>query len=367
MGISCVADNTPWWAEDQPSYVSDPSDPNYGKCVGYTAVPGGVHCSGSYPTTQRLCRCDTPSSSIRTFGTGLAGSEITTEEVWIYSHFVAAGDVGVMTHFWTTYETKTDDGVVIRYYIDGEQSPSIEFTPSLACGVGFYDSTGPWGTQWFGKGANDGAWFNNFRIPFQKSIVVTAQHKYETHPNFYIIVRGATNVPISVGGVTLPTNAKMNLFTTSGIFEPLEWIDIVDIDSGAGVHWMHSLQVASGNMNFLEGCYHGYFNGNTEFPGVLLSTGTEDYFDSAWYFNAGEYHLPVSGFTHLSGNGSVNWSAYRFHEMDPLWFDDGFKFVWRNGDLLDPAGIKCMMESGGSIAGSPTQSNVTAYAWVYTW
>jgi hypothetical protein len=42
--------------------------------------------------------------------------------------------------------------------------------------------------------------------------------------------------------------------------------------------------------------------------------------------------------------------------------------VWRNGDAIDPAtGLKCFMESGGNIAGSPTASTVTSYGWVYTW
>lgn len=69
---------------------------------------------------------------------------------------------------------------------------------------------------------------------------------------------------------------------------------------------------------------------NQTFPGTVLSTGTEDYFDSAWYFNGGQFWLPVSGFTHYNAtNTGVSWSAYRFHEMDPLPFDQGFKFMWR--------------------------------------
>jgi len=104
-----------------------------------------------------------------------------------------------------------------------------------------------------------------------------------------------------------------------------------------------------------------------EFPGTVLSTGTEDYFDSAWYFNAGEFHLPVSGYTHYGTSPTTTWSAYRFHEMDPLQFNDGFELVWRNGDALDATGVKCMMDQGGNTVGSPTQSGVIAYAWVYTW
>jgi hypothetical protein len=58
--------------------------------------------------------------------------------------------------------------------------------------------------------------------------------------------------------------------------------------------------------------------------GTLLSSGTEDYFDSAWcaaravaalgaaahwqrrYFNAGGFHLPVAGFTHLNQTAGVS-------------------------------------------------------------
>lgn len=217
---------------------------------------------------------------------------------------------------------------------------------------------------------------------------------YGTFGGFYMIVRGGTNVPLDFGGVTIPPTAKLNLFVTNGTYQPLEWIALANVSSGMqGVHFMHTLSVLSGNLNFLEACYHMYtgsqvhaqlcchcvacchvlYAGVQEFPGTLLSTGTEDYFDSAWfvracmrlcglacasplccsrgylfnsvdsrpciayesahgcvavlrrYFNAGEFHLPVSGFTHLNASAnSVAWSAYRFHEMDPLQFNDGY-------------------------------------------
>lgn len=103
--------------------------------------------------------------------------------------------------------------------------------------------------------------------------------------------------------------------------------------------------------------------------------------------------MPVSGFTHLDNSNAKNitWSAYRypnhththtrslhpltppgpsysFHDMDPLPFENGFRLVWRNGDMTDPvSGHKCFTESGGHLAGNPTTSTVTAYGWVYTW
>jgi len=363
LGITCQNNPTPWWAQDQPSFA-----PDSGQCLGYINTPGGVLCSGSYSTTRRLFRCDAPSNAVTTFGTGLSGGAVTMSEQWIFQHFVADGDYGVMTHYWTTYPSATDNGVVVRYYVDGEEEASIQFTPSMACGVGFYDPQAPWGTKWFGKGSADGGWFLNFRIPFQKSILVTVQHKYADLGGFYMIVRGGTNLPIEIGGVDVPSFARLNLYTVDTQFGPVEWVPVLEVPSGTkGVHFMHTLAVAGDNMNFLEGCYHMYSPPDQEFPGTLLSTGTEDYFDSAWYFNAGEFHLPVSGFTHLNTTVGVQWSAYRFHEMDPLQFNDGIKLVWRNGDTLDPSGIKCFMEVGGSVVGSPSIANVTSYAWAYTW
>jgi len=274
---------------------------------------------------------------------------------------------GVMTHFWATAPFPVMENSMVRYYIDGEDDASIAFIPPLACGAGFNDQHSPWGTKWFGKGAKDGAWYNNFRIPFGKSVRITVQSLNGTRNGFYIIFRGAPNLPISIGGYQIPSNAHLKLQVFDKVVQPLDWVPIADIPNDSGLFFMHTLAVSSGNLNFLEGCYHQYTPYTQSFPGTVLSTGTEDYFDSAWYFNAGEFWFPVSGFTHMAqSNNQVTWSAYRFHEMDPLPFSNGFLLHWRNGDVVDAAGIKCFSQKG-TTAGSPTASHVTAYAWIYVW
>jgi len=50
-------------------------------------------------------------------------------------------------------------------------------------------------------------------------------------------------------------------------------------------------------LEFREGRYHAYPEYAKVFPGVIISAGTEDYFDSAFYFNGGQFHFEVSGFT----------------------------------------------------------------------
>ena len=128
------------------------------------------------------------------------------------------GHVGVMTHFWSTCGPEVEAGLLVRYYVDGETTASIAFTPPLAAGVGFDDADmAPWGTRWFGLGAGGKrpagqAWFHNFKVPFRSSIVVTVQSPSKTQSKgFYIILRGGLDLGIDVGGVRLPDDAKLEL------------------------------------------------------------------------------------------------------------------------------------------------------------
>jgi len=382
LGANCTADSRPWWAEDQPSWVTLPTDPNYGKCLGYTDVPGGVLCSTFFPAVRRLCHCVDPNdqSPVGAFGTGCSQCQMPATETTTFSHILQPGATGMINHFWITGDQNQLDGVVYQYYIDGEQTPSISFVPGKACGVGFNDAQAPWGTKWFGKGAKDGGWFLNFQIPFYKSVRVTSWRPLGAI-GYYYIIRGVVQqpkVPIRIGNFELPQGARLRLIETKPReFPAYTYIPLVDLPTGSGLFFMHTLIVKSVDENFLEGCYHAYTPHNQTFPGTLLSTGTEDFFDSAWYFNAGEFHLPVSGFTHYASSaGTVEFSAYRFHDMDPLPFENGFKFVWRNGDVSS-GGIKCLTETGPSESAKPVvrkgaepsfgPATVQAYAWVYTW
>lgn len=372
LGIQCTKTTPVWWAPNQPCYVSGAGDPNYGECLGYTEVPVYVSCQATYWSVRRVCNCGNDISSSMLFGTGLSGGSITTNETVIFAHTVSAGNYGVMTHYWSTAGPGVLENAIVRYYVDGETTASIAFAPPMAAGIGFGDSSAPRGTKWIGIGAgnpgNGEAYYVNILIPFGSSIVVTVQHLTGNFDGFYMIVRGMLNKPLSIEGVVLPVTARLQLQVFQGELQPLEYLAVTNVPTGNGYHFLTFLSAQSGNLNFLEGCFHTYSPYNQSYPGTLMSTGTEDYFDSGWYFNAGQFYFPVSGFTHLDQTNGVTWSAYRFHEMDPLMFSGGFKLVWRNGDAIDPAtGLKCFTETGGIIAGSPTASNVTSYSWVYTW
>ncbi|CAF1029297.1 unnamed protein product [Rotaria sordida] len=293
----------------------------------------------------------TIAQDLNTFGIGLSNHWLYPTETELFNYTLSQGSTfGVLTHFWTTGDPAIDESI-FSYYIDGEHVPSIQFVTYMLVGAGFNDQTTPWGTKWIGKEAKNGGWYNNFRVPFQKSIRITGKLPL-TKTNrkmIWIILRGTENLPTNFHGFQLPWNARLILHKIENqTYNPLSWVPLVDISSGQGLLFSHTLAVISG---------------------LIVSTGTEDYFDSAFYFNAGQYHNEISGYTHYKelSNNIYEWSAYRLHDLDPIFFTNGFRFQWRNGDVIDDDGFKCIINQGGHIVGAPTQSIVTSYTWIYIW
>ena len=312
-------------------------------------------------------------SNMRPIGTGLSQGHLNATEQLLFSH-ECKNSPCLMTHIWMA-GVPCVDTATIRYYIDGEAIPAIEFQPYLACAAGFDDQTSPWATKWFGKGAKSTGWLHNFKVPFN-SIRITFQNKLpscsSTHGMVWLIARGTESMNLKIGDLDLPTNARLKLIKTDKILQPLEFIDIVNVDSSnSGMFFQVTMQVnSSKNLNFMEGCFHYYDDERTDFPGMLLSTGMEDYFDSEFYFDGGEFHFPVSGNTHQSKKFEdvYEWSGYRFHDMDPIVFNKGMRFQWRNGDVNDPVtGLKCTSDKTTNVVGDPQKSHLIAYAWVYVW
>ena len=213
-------------------------------------------------------------------------------------------------------------------------------------------------------------------MPFGKSIVVTVTGKIN---GGFVIVRGCENMPVDVGALTLPAAARLRLQKIENkVFQAMEFVPIVDLPTGDGLVYMTAISAKSTSENFWEGCYRMMTPYSQPFPGTVLSTGMEDFFDSSYGFSGGAYHMPVSGCTHkkpLPKNG-MELSAYRFHEEDPVAFRGGIKFQWRVGDIINakthPDSPKCFIEkldkaAGDQYVGTPAPATVSTYAWIYTW
>ena len=107
------------------------------------------------------------------------------------------------------------------------------------------------------------------------------------------------------------------------------------------------------NLNFMEAQIRAYVNGNAE-P-MMVSSGLEDYFLGTYYFKDGIYHNPLAGLTHFDPQ-HFSFSAYRFHDDDPFFFENGLRLTCRCGE-----------KAGDHVFGEPKDTTYTTYAWVYEW
>jgi hypothetical protein len=343
----------------------------------------------------------------------------------ILSHTLHAESAyGVMTHYWSTGEIVNWD-TVIDYYVDGEETPSISLMEDMACGQGYpkakigtfngngapwHGETPPVGTtgtfaagEKMGKSGQVGGYYHYHKILFQKSIRVTARTLGTGPQVVYIIVRGhevASRSNAASGltlpsGFTVPPNAKLQLQRLDNVtYTSLEMVPLVTLPKGyAGLLYLTTFAtqtIPAGNA-YIEGCWHLFPSADTAWPGVVLGTGVEDYFDSAYYFCAlgGQgaclFAHPTSGLLHfsrLSFNGTdvitgsrpyandtiERISAYRFFDQEVVGFSDGGKLEWRVGDVGDKCGGCPPGTKGCKTAyGTAAPVAVRTYAWLYTW
>jgi len=369
-----------------------------------------------------------------TFGTGLAGISICEAPSVVLNYTLSATAThGVLHHFWATGAQIQIDTAYFDYYIDGEMSPSISMQPAMMCGLAFpkeYIAANP--TKLYtagsacGKNAPVGGWFNTYPIPFSKSVLVLVRSSTKGCSNGYINIRGTENLPVVLpGGYPLPNNARLQLQqNTWAVRQPLEYINITSMPSGTkGMVFQSTLAVetqpiggSGAGGGYIEGCWHFYRQHTEMFPGMVVGTGVEDYFDSGYYFGADSgyksgdpWNAGLSGVPlfQRTPDGTERISAYRFHNHDPLVFTDGGALVWRVGAKGLPGTSKCgnpFPKATGPLPPTPApvpsppeppsdvdsppadvdspQSdvedvdnlgrtlspiNMTSYGWVYTW
>ena len=307
--------------------------------------------------TQAGSGNDQSLTGLATFGTaGKEGTLYPDRETELFRHEGA----GHLTHMWFGGDWPGYDRTHIRYYVDSESTPSIDMELFLGHGIGWADAAAPWGTARLGKTGQPSGLYNAYQVPFGSRIRITGQlgKGVEKPQTFWWIVRGVENQPVRWGHVALPEQSRLKLqVRENGTLAPLEIFEIAQ-SGRAGAVCQVTLAVASRNFSFLEAMMRAYLNGAAE-P-LWLSSGTEDYFLGTYYFNRGLYHLPLAGLTHKNQDphGLCTFSAYRFHDEDPIFFQKGLRLAWRNGE-----------EKDGKFFGDapPKPSHVISYAWIYEW
>jgi len=311
----------------------------------------------SVPDAKGDC-CGLP-HGLSTFGTMGKGERVLKDrkEATLFEHTGS----GCLSHFWFGGNFKNFEDTRIRYYVDGEQVPSIDMALYLGHGIGFSDHTAPWSTKHVGKIGRKNGIYNNYRIPFSKSIRVTAQlaEGADEDPQIWWIIRGMENGRVVIGGVELPKTARLVLHRLEGVeIQPLGEFDLCKTD-GPGALFQTTIAARGTSFTYLEACIRAYATGGKGAP-LLLSSGLEDYFLGTYYFDTGIFHCDMAGLTHFERE-TKSFSAYRFHDHDPIFFDKGFRLTCRCGETEHGLPEETVAYQ------DPTATRYSTYTWVYQW
>lgn len=277
---------------------------------------------------------------------------------------------GQLHHMWFGGGFKGIENTVIRIYVDNEQIPSIEMKMSEGFANAYHSDNHFQSSSIIGKTGRKGGVYNTLKIPFGNSIRITAQNEGVKNiggQHFWWILRGTSNMPLTVNGVTLPENARMKLYKVEDkIVKAYNEFDLCDTKKD-GLLYMVYMQGEAAEPNkvyteewhklsFLEACMRAYVGGDAE-P-VFLSSGLEDYFLGTYYFISGRYANNLAGLTYLDKE-NAKFAGYRIHDRDPYYFKNGLRLTCRAGETWP--------EKNNEKLHDTPNSKFTTYTWVYEW
>ena len=226
---------------------------------------------------------------------------------------------GIIQHIWITVNEKAYRDCVLRFFWDGEESPSIE----VPLGDFFANGHGlRYNVNSLPVAVNPSGGFNCYwPMPFDKNCRITIENqRWEDITGFfYQISYTLCDIPKN----TAYLHAQWRRDVTNR--QKPEHI-ILDSISGRG-HYVGTFlawtQLANGWWG--EGEIKFFIDADREYP-TICGTGTEDYFGGAWCFGD-TYSTPFLGYPLCRKEaGEVpKHSLYRWHVMDPIRFEENLR------------------------------------------
>lgn len=250
---------------------------------------------------------------------------------------------GAIQHIWMTCFSSFWRSLVLRFYWDGEESPSVEVPYGDFFCNGWKELAL---VQSLPVACNPNGGMNSYwEMPFRKSAKVTIENLAdEPVILYYQIDYVLTEVPENVG--YFHAQWRRN--------NPLPYKEvhtILDGVKGQG-HYVGTYIAWGVNNNgwWGEGEIKFYLDGDKEFP-TICGTGTEDYFGGAWNFEFpkgqyGVYSTPFLGLCQVIKPDGLyrsqqRFGMYRWHVRDPIRFEQDLKVTiqalgWRSGGRYLP-------------------------------
>jgi len=258
---------------------------------------------------------------------------------------------GVIQHIWLTVDPKAFRNCVLRFYWDGETSPSVEapLGDFFACGHERRTEINSLPVAVCPVGGLNCYW----PMPFRRLAHITIENDHGTdiHGLYYQVTYALTDVPAEAACF----HAQWRRSVTPRE-APLH--TILDDVRGRGHYvgtYLAWTSLASGWWG--EGEIKFYLDGDRQHP-TIVGTGTEDYFGGAWCFSGGsdgeeqQYSTAFLGLplVQRSRGEPSKFGLYRWHVPDPIrfaadlrvtiqalgWWPDG-RFQPRSDDIASMA------------------------------
>jgi hypothetical protein len=250
---------------------------------------------------------------------------------------------GAIQHLWMTCAPGAWRSLILRFYWDGEENPSVE-TP-----LGDFFANG-WcvrsNVNSLPIAVNPAGGMNSYwEMPFRKSARVTLENLGPEPVHFYYQVDYTlTEVPSDAAYFHAEWRRD----------NPLPYKEvhtILDGVRGQG-HYVGTYLAWGSNSNgwWGEGEVKFFLDADREFP-TICGTGTEDYFGGAWNFEhpAGQYgtfSTPFLGLPQVIAPDGLyrsqqRFGMYRWHVMDPIRFTQDLRVTiqalgWRSEERYLP-------------------------------
>ena len=234
---------------------------------------------------------------------------------------------GIVQHIWITVMPEAYRDTVLRFFWDGEQTPSVE----VPLGDLFCNGHGlRYNVNSLPVAVNPSGGFNCYwPMPFRRRAQITIENQRQEPITgfFYQITYARTRVPEKAALF----HAQWRRSVTTR--EHPEYV-ILDGVRGQG-HYVGTFlawtQLSNGWWG--EGEVKFYLDGDADHP-TVCGTGTEDYIGGAWCFGGGEdpavaepYSTPFLGYPlcRIKPGEVPRHALYRWHVLDPIRFQRDLK------------------------------------------